>query len=84
MALLCVALCGTLLDILMVQNYCNFRVFAFDVCTTRSPHSMVKFYVNCTQEPMWTLSLVTENATDTNRCYDIVFNDIVMKISGLH
>ena len=50
MALLCVALCGTLLNILMVQNYCNFRVFVFDVYTTLSPHSMVKFYINRKQD----------------------------------
>ena len=79
MALLCVALCDTLLNIFMVQNYCNFRVFAFDDYTTRSPHSMVKFYVNCKQEPIWKWSLVAENATDTNRCYEIVFNDMVMR-----
>ena len=79
MALLCVALCGTLLNILMVQNYCNFRVFVFDVYTSLSPHSMVKFYVNCKQEPTWKWSLVTENAIDTNRCYEIIFNDMVMR-----
>ena len=84
MALLCVALCGTLLNILMVQNYCNSRVFAFDVCTTRSPHSMVNFNVNCKQEPIWKLSLVMKNATDINRCFEIVFNDMVIEISGLH
>ena len=38
---------------------------------------MVKFYVNCKHEPIWKWSLVTENATDTNRCYENIFNDII-------
>ena len=67
MAWHCFALSGKPLNSLIVQNYCNFRVFAFNVYTTCSPHSMVKFCVNCKQEPLWKWSLVMENATDTNK-----------------